>query len=133
MKNRVDCSAKYAGVCLNDYLFTGPSLFNDLIAVFCRFQKEPGALVADIESMFLRFYVREQIRDFLRFLWWEEGNPTNSIQQYRLKVHLFGAVSSPACANFGLKRAADDGAKEFREKALNMSEMNSVWIDFPTI
>ena len=30
-----------------------------------------------------------------------------------MKVHLFGASSSPGCANFGLRRAADDGEEEF--------------------
>ena len=111
-----DCFAEFGGVCLNDYLLTGPSLLNGLIAVFCRFHKEEVALVADIESMFLRFYVREQDWDFLRFLWWSNDDFKNLPQEYRLKVHLFGAVSSSACANFGLKRAADDGETEFGKK-----------------
>ena len=34
-----------------------------------------------------------------------------------MKVHHFGAVSSPGCANFGLKRAADDGEEEYGEEA----------------
>ena len=34
-----------------------------------------------------------------------------------MKVHLFGAVSSPACAKFGFKRAADDGEREFGTSA----------------
>ena len=35
-----------------------------------------------------------------------------------MKVHLLGAVSSPGCANFGLKRAADDGEEEYGEEAV---------------
>ncbi|CAC5424345.1 unnamed protein product [Mytilus coruscus] len=31
----------------------------------------------------------------------------------RINVHLFGAASSPGCANFGLKRVADDYEDEF--------------------
>ena len=34
-----------------------------------------------------------------------------------MKVHLFGASSSPGCANFGLKKAADDGEEEFGNDA----------------
>ena len=35
-----------------------------------------------------------------------------------MKAHLFGAASSPGCANFGLRRAADDdGEDEFGEEA----------------
>eukprot|EP00112_Aurelia_sp_Birch-Aquarium-sp1_P004314 Seg1487.10 transcript_id=Seg1487.10/GoldUCD/mRNA.D3Y31 product="hypothetical protein" protein_id=Seg1487.10/GoldUCD/D3Y31 len=36
-----------------------------------------------------------------------------------MKVHLFGAASSPGCANFGLKRAADEGEQEFGKEAAN--------------
>ena len=123
-----DCSAEFGGVCLNDYLLTGPNLLNDLIAVFCRFRKEEVALVADIENMFLRFYVRKQDRNFLRFLWWSNDDFRNPPQEYRLKVHLFGAGSSPACANFGLKRAADDGETEFGKKAADFMR-NDLYMD----
>ena len=45
-----------------------------------------------------------------------------------MMVHLFGAVSSPGCANFGLKRAADDGEFEFGEVAANFVR-NNFYID----
>ena len=28
--------------------------------------------------------------------------------EYRMNVHLFGAVSSPSCPNYALQKAADD-------------------------
>ena len=34
-----------------------------------------------------------------------------------MKVHLFGASSSLGCANFGLRRAADDGKQDFGANA----------------
>ena len=36
-----------------------------------------------------------------------------------MTLHLFGAISSPACANYGLKRAADEGETEFGQEAAN--------------
>ena len=45
-----------------------------------------------------------------------------------MMVHLFGAVSSPGCANFGLKRAADDGEFEFGEVAANFV-CNNFYVD----
>jgi len=30
------------------------------------------------------------------------------LADYKMTVHLFGATSSPGCANFALRRAADD-------------------------
>ncbi|XP_070547949.1 uncharacterized protein [Ptychodera flava] len=56
-------------------------------------------------------------RDLLRFLWWEDGDLDKDLVEYRMTVHLFGAASSPGCANFGLQRAADDGEREFGEEA----------------
>ena len=34
-----------------------------------------------------------------------------------MKVHLFGASSSPGCVNFGLRQAADHGEEEFGMEA----------------
>ena len=58
-----------------------------------------------------------QTRRSSPFLWWKDGDSTNEVIEYRMKVHLFGAgtCSSPGCVNFGLKRAADDGKEEFCE------------------
>ena len=46
------------------------------------------------------------------------------IVEYRMIIHLFAASSSPGCANFGLKRAADDGEAEFGEDAANYIRNN---------
>ena len=103
-----DCSAKHHGVCLNDLLLQGPDLISSLSGVLCRFRKGPVAFACDIEKMYHQFHVSEPHRDFLRFLWWEGGDTTGPLRDYRMKVHIFGAVSSPGCANFGLKQIAKD-------------------------
>ena len=45
---------------------------------------------------------------FLRFLWWPEGDWSKEPIEYRMLVHLFGATSSPSCANYALKKTAED-------------------------
>ena len=118
-----DCSAQFNGVSLNDYLLQGPDFMNDLLGILCRFRKESVAFMTDIKSMFHQFVVAEEHRDLLRFLWWLDGDPSKDVIDYRMKVHLFGASSSPGCANFGLRRAADDGEEEFgTEPAAFMSK-----------
>ena len=49
--------------------------------------------MADTEAMFYQVFVPEEQRDFLRFLWWPNGDLTAQIEEYRMTVHLFGAVS----------------------------------------
>ncbi|KAK3731637.1 hypothetical protein QZH41_007310 [Actinostola sp. cb2023] len=73
--------------------------------------------MCDIEKMFHQVKVNKECRDYLRFLWWEDGNTESEPAEFRMTVHLFGAVSSPGCANFGLKKAADDFPEEFGNKA----------------
>ncbi|XP_068697544.1 uncharacterized protein [Montipora foliosa] len=60
-------------------------------------------------------------RDLLRFFWWDQGDVKKDDQKYRIKVHLFGAASSPACANYGFKKAADDREKEFGKNAADFT------------
>ena len=67
--------------------------------------------------MFFQFFVPEKHRDYLRFLWWPDGDTSKTLRDYMMTVHLFGAVSSPACANYALKRTADEGEAEFGSNA----------------
>ena len=123
-----DCSAEFEGVSINDYLLRDPNLINGLVRVLCRFCLEKVALVADIKAMFHQFLVCKGDRDLLRFLWKNGDTKKKPVKEYRMKVHLFGAVSSPGCANFGLKRAADDGEFEFGEAAANFV-CNNFYVD----
>lgn len=67
-----DSSAKHNGISLNDVLLTGPDLNNTLLGVLISFRKEAIAFTADIEQMFYCFLVREEDRNFLRFLWFQD-------------------------------------------------------------
>lgn len=107
-----DCSARHEGTSLNDQLMSGPDLTNSLVGVLTRFRQEPVAFMADIEAMFHQVQVPDDQRDFLRFLWWPDGNLELPMQEYRMTVHLFGAASSPSCCNFALKETAKDMAHE---------------------
>ena len=97
-----DVSARFRGESLNSHLLQGPDLMNSLVGVLCRFRKEKIAITCDVEQMFHQFRVSPKHRDYLRFLWHDEGE----LVDYRLTVHPFGAISSPGCANYGLKRIA---------------------------
>ena len=90
-----DCAAKFLGVSLNDMLLQGPDLNNNLIGVLMRCREEPVAIVADIESMFHQVRVDPEDCDALRFLWWPSGDLSQSPEEYKMVVHVFGATSSP--------------------------------------
>lgn len=102
-----DCSAKCGGTSINDHLLPGPDMINNLTGVLLRFRQHSIALMCDIEKMFHQFHVPEQDHDYQRFLWWKDGDANTEPQDYRM-VHLFGAVSSPGCSNYGLKYLANE-------------------------
>ncbi len=119
-----DCSAKFEGTSLNDKLLQGPDMTNSLIGVLTRFREEQAAFMGDIEGMFHQVRVDEEHRDFLRFLWWPDGDLTKDLEEYQMKVHLFGAISSPSCANYALRRAANDFESEEGKEVADVLRKN---------
>ena len=106
-----NAAAKYKDICLNDILLAGPNLLRGLIGTIFRFREGPIALTADIESIFLQVQVHERDKSCLRFLWRPTMN--EPVQIYEYQRHVFGAKSSPTCANYALKRVAIDNQDEF--------------------
>ena len=98
-----DCSAQYRGTSLNDQLLQGPDLTNTLVGVLTRFRQEQVAFMSDIEAMFYQVQVRPSDCNYLRFLWWPDGNLETEPEEYQMLVHLFGGPSSPSCANYALR------------------------------
>lgn len=123
-----DCSAKFKGVSLNSKLFSGPDLTNTLFGVLARFRQEQIALVADIESMFYRVRVPPEDRHYLRFLWWRDGDTSLPLIECQLTVHLFGATSSPSCANYALRKTASDNEQRFSKNAIDTLK-NNFYVD----
>ena len=103
-----DCAARFKGTSLNDQLLQGPNLTNTLVGTLIRFREEEIAIMGDIDSMFYQVRIPPQDATFLRFLWWNNRNFSSSIMKYQMVVHLFGATSSPSCANFCLRKTAQD-------------------------
>ena len=105
-----NAAAKYQGVALNDKLLSGPDLLQSLIGIIFRFREHQIALSADIEAMFLQVAVPNDDSRCLRFLWREDPEQRKEVYEYTR--HVFGAKSSPTCANYALHQMAKYNAKE---------------------
>lgn len=81
--------------------------------------------MCDVElEMFHQFHVKPEDQDYLRFLWWENGDLESLPSVFWMKVHLFGAASSPGCANFGLKHLATEGQHQFNQSTVKFIQRN---------
>lgn len=76
---------------------------------------EPVAISEDIQQMFHSSLVEEKHRNFLRLFWYRDNNPSNSLIEYRMKVHLFG--NRPFPAEIGVEKYGS-GVKDFIKKKL---------------
>ena len=103
-----DASAKTSpsALCLNDCLYTGPNLIQNLSSILIKFRKHKVAFVADIEKAFLQITLHQNDRDATRFLWLKDINKSfddDNIQTFRFRRVLFGAAPSPFLLNATLQ------------------------------
>ena len=84
---------------LNECLYRGPVLLQDLTGILLRFRLQRVAITADIEKAFLQLSLRPPDRDVTRFLWVKDiDNPTaqaDNLQELRFARVPFGVISSP--------------------------------------
>ena len=118
-----DAVAKFDGTSLNDQLYQGSDLANNLTGALIRFRKKEIAFTADLEAMFHQVKVLPRDADALRFLWWS-GSLDNPPNEYQMLVHIFGAASSPCCANRSVQQTADDNEKRFGPEVINTVRRN---------
>lgn len=100
-----DASANTAsGRSLNSFLMPGPALQLEIPNLALRFRSRPVVLIGDISKMFLNIDMKEEHRDYLRFLWKSPYHPDGDIEIYRFTTIIFGATDSPFQANTCLRK-----------------------------
>ena len=106
---------------LNESLYRGPVLLQDLCGILLRFRLHIIAIVSDIEKAFLQICLQPRERDVTRFVWVKDTNrpPSfNNLQDYRFCRLPFGVISSPfllgATINHHLERYDTDIAKKIK-------------------
>ncbi|KAK6172333.1 hypothetical protein SNE40_016014 [Patella caerulea] len=114
-----NASLKYMGKSLNDELYQGPDMLTNLTGALCRMRKGRIALTCDISSMFMMVKIPYKQRDYVRILWWKDGDSSKPPTHYHICYHLFGAVSSPSCSIRALQQTAYDNEKDFPAEVKN--------------
>ncbi|XP_049617703.1 uncharacterized protein [Syngnathus scovelli] len=124
-----DSSAQHGGVSLNNVLLTGPDLNNTLLM----FRKKAVAVTADIEQMFHCCLVKEEDRNFLRFLWFRDNNPYKNIIEYCMRVHVFRSSPSPAVAIYCFRQSRENGDPDVKQFVKRDFYVDDGLKSFPTV
>ncbi|XP_055933001.1 uncharacterized protein LOC129963022 [Argiope bruennichi] len=90
-----DASAKQKNeLSLNSCLENGPNLVELIPSILNRFRLGAFGIIADIKKAFLQISISDKDREYLRFLWFENGDP-DKLKIYRHKRVVFGINASP--------------------------------------
>ena len=111
-----DASARYNGTALNDVIYQGPKLQNDLFNVLLRFRRYPVALICDIAEMYLRVKLHPKDRSYHRLLW-RDMNTEQKPLEYEFNRLVFGMNSSPFLAQFVSQHHAKVHEKQYPRAA----------------
>ena len=111
-----DVSATFHGTSLKSALWKGAGLLTSLVGVLLRFRRFPVPLSADIEKMYLQAKVPAEDQSSLRFIW-RQPYSSGSPHSYKMLVHIFCAISSPATCLFTQRRTTEENRKRFPKVA----------------
>ncbi|XP_064475507.1 uncharacterized protein LOC135389381 [Ornithodoros turicata] len=127
-----DASSHASGApSLNDCLEKGPKMVPDLVRLLLRFRLHRIAITADVRKAFLQIGIKEEDRDFLRFLWFSTpptpGHEMPPVEEWRMTAVPFGTAASPFLLAATLSHHLRLMKEEFPETATVLE--SSMYVD----
>jgi hypothetical protein len=108
------------GCSLNDLMYTGPNLQQDLQVLLLKWRQYRYAFTADIEKMYRQILVNESDQHLQKIVW--RNSPELPLQTFQLTTVSYGTKSAPFLAMMTLRRLAADERHNFPEAAKAVEE-----------
>lgn len=116
-----NASAKTSsGHSLNDLMYKGPNLQQDLLEIILKWRQYRFAYTADIEKCFRMILVNEQDQYLQQILW--RSHEKQPIRAYTLSTITYGTKSAPFLTMMTLRRLAEDEQQNFPNAAKSIHE-----------
>lgn len=107
-----DASRKTSnGKSLNDILYPGPVLHNDLPSILTNWRTHKIAFTADLKQMFRQILVNSEDAQFQRVVW--RDKQSDPLRDYYLKTVTFGTTSAPYLAMRTIKQLCMDSQQMY--------------------
>ncbi|XP_063387705.1 uncharacterized protein LOC134673635 [Cydia fagiglandana] len=118
-----DASAKVKNAkSLNECLYAGPMMLEDLTGLLIQFRCHNVGLTADVEKAFLQIGLNNNDRDVTRFLWLKDTEKPvteDNLIRYRFTRVPFGIISSPFLLNATIKHHLQTSEGNYTKQLAN--------------
>lgn len=121
-----DASARTSsGKSLNDLLYTGPKLQNDITDILLRFRLPKFVFLADICKMYRQILICPEHRSFQHILW--RPHPEEELAEYELMTVTYGTGPAPYLAIKVLHKIAE--SCQFKFPNVYEAIINNTYVD----
>lgn len=111
-----------SGVALNDCLYSGERLQNDIAVIILNFRWPRVVFTTDVKMMFRQTWVHPDDRKYQLIFW--RKSPAETLQVYELRTNTYGLKSSPFISNRCLHQLAHDEEQKY-PRAARLLQKNS--------
>ncbi|CAG4928687.1 unnamed protein product [Colias eurytheme] len=106
-------SKTLSGSSLNDVMYRGPNLQQDLFSLVIKWRQFKYAFTADIEKMFRQIWINPEDQNLQMILW--RDSPNKNLLEYHLATISYGTKAAPFLAMMTLKQLAHDERSNFQD------------------
>ncbi|XP_063830956.1 uncharacterized protein LOC135080203 [Ostrinia nubilalis] len=130
-----DASAKTGnGKSLNDIVYTGPKLQNDVVDIITALRLDGIVFTADISKMYRNIDLRPEDRQYQHIFW--RDSPEETVSEFELNTVTYGVSSSPYLAIRTLHQLAQDHGEQWPRAAtalLKDTFMDDIVVTAPSV
>ena len=120
-----DGAAMHKGMSLNQAIFEGTNLLNNLVEVLARFRLGKYACIADLSKCFFQVSIPTTQRDLFRIVWFTDNDiDSGEVQTYSFTRHVWGINSSPYVILNAIKTIVSENPTAASRMTLNTIEEN---------
>ena len=106
-----DGRAEFDGVCVNEFIETGPDLLNSLADILARSRLGKFDMMAYLTKCFFQIGLPKDQRGLFRILWFDNNDiGQGKVVKFRFTRHPWGVKSSPFIASFAIQKTLEDNA-----------------------
>ena len=116
-----------SGYTLNDLMYQGPNLQQDLMFLILRWRQYQFAYTADIEKMYRQILCDKEHQKYQKIIW--RSSPDQPLREYQLTTVTYGMKAAPFLAMMTLKQLANNEGHKYPSSRASKALQEEFYMD----